>query len=81
MENWKQFILEEVNGKTKAEIYCMENYTCFKKEVFENSELINYYALNLLHQTIKQAQQYDREKMMQKKMNTCGGSKVLWFCS
>ena len=59
----------------------MENYTQFKKEAFENSEIINFYALNLLQQGIRQAEQSDREKMLQKKASSCGGSKMLWFCS
>ena len=44
-----------MSPRAKLDSYFMQSYKTFKKEEFENSEMINYYALNLLQQIIKKA--------------------------
>lgn len=63
MDDWKKYIQSEFSQKFNLDIYCMENYANIcKKEGFENSETINYYALSLLEKCIKKAPESDKAK-------------------
>lgn len=74
VDEWCSFIMKELGIKDRSQIMCLQNYSCFQKQKIINSEVVNFYALNLLQKCIKKSEEYELEK---KKL----GKKSFWLCS